>query len=112
MTVLSVVLEGQQEIYINGVKVLTQTPQSVTVTLHGEWYVSIVVSKVTQGQQDRFTWDVGHYAFDQAAFCLVGLLACVAVAIGGVIWGRVSGEKVLTLHITMILCGAAFLVMM
>lgn len=112
MHILSLVLDGQQEIYVNGVRVLEQSPAAVTVSLDGDWYVSVVLSKVTQETQTEYTWKVGSFGFDQAAFCLAGLMSCVAVAIGGTIWGRRSGERVLALQITMILAGAAYLVMM
>lgn len=112
MRILSLVLEGQQQIYVNGIRVIEQSPGAVTVSLDGDWYVSVVLSKVTQETVDTYTWNIGSFGFDQAAFCLVGLMSCVAVAIGGTIWGRRSGERVLALQITMVLAGAAFLVMM
>lgn len=112
MRILSLVLEGQQKIYVNGVRVLEQSPAAVTVSLDGDWYMSVVLSKVTQDTRTDYTWKVGSFGFDQAAYCLTGLMSCVAVAIGGTIWGRRSGERVLALQITMILAGAAFLVMM
>ncbi len=112
MRILSLVLNGQQQIYVNGVKVLEQSPAAVTVSLNGDWYMSVVLSKVTQGTAENFTWSIGSFGFDQAAFCLAGLMSCVAVAIGGTIWGRRSGERVLALQLTMALAGAAFLVMM
>lgn len=112
MRILSLVLNGQQEIYVNGVRVLEQSPGALTVSLDGDWYVSVVLSKVTQETQTSYTWKIGSFGFDQAAFCLAGLMSCVAVAIGGTIWGRRSGERVLALQITMALAGAAYLVMM
>lgn len=112
MRILSLVLEGQQKVYVNGIRVLEQSPAAVTVSLNGNWYMSVVLSKVTQGTAENYTWSIGSFGFDQAAYCLAGLMSCVAVAISGTIWGRRSGERVLALQITMILAGAAFLVMM
>lgn len=112
MRILSLVLNGQQEVYVNGVRVLEQSPAAVTVSLNGDWYMSVVLSKVTQGTAENYTWSIGSFGFDQAAFCLAGLMSCTAVAIGGTIWGRRSGERVLALQITMALAGAAYLVMM
>lgn len=112
MRILSLVLDGQQQIYVNGVRVMEQSPAAVTVSLNGDWYMSVVLSKVTQGTEENYTWSIGSFGFDQAAFCLVGLMSCVAVAIGGTVWGRRSGERVLALQLTMALAGAAYLVMM
>lgn len=113
LTVLSLVLGGEQRIYINGTLVMNGTPSTHSITLEGEWYTSVVLSKVTQSTATSYTWDFGQsYGFDQTSFCVVGLLSCVAVAIAGSVWGRSSGSSVLALHITMILCGIAYLVLL
>lgn len=112
MKILSLVLDGKQQIYVNGIKIIEQIPAAVSVDLDGDWYVSVVMSKVTQSTQERYVWHVGSFGFDQTEFCLVGLLSCVGVAIGGTIWGRRNGERMLALHLTMILAGVAYLVMM
>lgn len=112
LSILSLIVDGVQKIYVGGYEIISQTPQTTTITLDGEWYMSVVQSKVVQSQHEKYVWEVGHFGFDQAAFCLAGLLSCVGVAIAGSIWGRTNGEKMLVLHITMILCGVAYLVMM
>lgn len=112
MRILSLLMDGQQTVYINGVQVMSGTPSTCTLSFDGQWYTSVVLAKVTQDTTTKFIWNVGDFGFDQQSFCLVGLLSCVAVAIAGSIWGRKSGASVLALHITMILCGIAFLVMM
>lgn len=112
MRILSLVLDGQQHIYANGIPILTISPQAVTISLNGQWYMSVVLSEVQQGEKTNYIWDIGSFGFDQQSFCLVGLLSCVGVAIAGSVWGRTSGESVLALHITMILCGVAYLVML
>lgn len=113
LKILSLVIDGKQQIYVNGIQALTsETPQASNIGLGGEWYTSVVVSKVTQTTETHYLWGVGTFGFDQASFCMVGLMACVCVAIAGSVWGRTTGESVLALHITMILCGAAYICMM
>lgn len=113
LRILSLVLDGKQEIFIDGMQVMSiATPQNITVTLEGDWYTSVILSKVTQSTTTSYTWNIGNFGLDQAGFCFVGLLSCVAVAIAGSLWGRTSGESTLALHITMILCGIAYLVML
>lgn len=109
MRVLSLIEDGNQNIYINGIRAI-QYPATgdVTVTLAGSWIASVVTAKVVQSQQERYTWDLGSFGFDQTAFCIVGLLSCASVMIIGSMWGRKSGESVLALFVTMIICGIAF----
>lgn len=112
LKVLSLVLEGTQHIYIDGTEVASTTPASFTVTFAGQWYTSVVLAKVLQDTHDEYRWTAGVFGFDQAAYCLVGLMSCVCVGIAGSLWGRRTGESVLALHITMILCGIAYLVLL
>lgn len=112
LRVLSLVIDGTQKIYFNGIEAVSITPQDVAVTLDDEWYTSVVLSKVEQGTSTNYIWNVGSFGLDQTSFCFIGLLSCVAVAIAGSLWGRTSGESTFALHITMILCGVAYLVML
>lgn len=112
LRILSLILDGQQKIYVGGVEIAsTGTPQNFTITLDGEWYTSAVVSKVVQGQKTNYVWKPGSFGFDTTEFCMVGIMACAAMSIAGSLWGRTSGSSVLALHITMIVCGVAYLCM-
>lgn len=108
MRILSLVSNGTQTIYINGIPVMEETAAAATITLGGNWLVSVVVSKVIQSTSTQYTWDIGSFGLDQTSFCVIGMLSCVAVMIIGSLWGRRNGESVLTLSVTMIICGIAF----
>lgn len=108
LRILSLVREGQQVVYLDGQQVMSAEPGSVAISLSGKWYASVVLAKVDQTTSEEFSWSTGGYGFDKTAFCLVGLMSCVAVAIAGTLWGRRSGESALALHITMIICAAAY----
>ena len=108
MRILSLVFDNTQTIYINGIPALRETAANSTITLNGNWLASVVVSKVTQTTSTEYTWDLYSFGFDQTAFCVVGLLSCASVMIIGSLWGRRSGESVLALFVTMIICGIAF----
>lgn len=110
--ILSLVLDDMQHIYIGGVEVARASPQDTGILFEGDWLTSVVVSKVVQGQKENYVWTAGGFGLEQGAYCMVGLMACVCVAIAGSVWGRTTGESVLALHITMILCGAAYICMM
>lgn len=111
LRILSLVIDGEQRIFMDGIQVLSAAPGNTEICLEGDWYTSVVISKVTQTTDTNLIW-TGGFGLDQAGYCMVGLMSCVAVAIAGSVWGRTSGESVLALHITMILCGSAYLVMM
>lgn len=108
MRILSLVFDNTQTIYINGIPALRETAANSTITLNGNWLAAVVVSKVTQTTSTEYTWDLYSFGFDQTAFCVVGLLSCASVMIIGSLWGRRSGESVLALFVTMIICGIAF----
>lgn len=108
MRILSLIEDGQQAIYINGIPAIRANPSNVAITLDGEWLASVVIAKVTQSTATRMTWDIGSFGFDQTAFCMCGILACAGVAVAGGLWGRASGSTVLPLYVTLIICGIAY----
>lgn len=108
LRILSLVLDGTQRIFVGGVEVASSEPQDTTMTFGGEWYTSVVVAKVLQSETTAFTWKAGSFGLDKAGYCMAGMLSCVAVAIAGSVWGRRTGESVLALHVTMVICGAAY----
>lgn len=112
MKILSLVLDGNQEIRIEGIPVISTTPQDTRIELQGGWWVSVILSQVTQTQATNYVWDVGSFGFDKTAFCGVGLCSCVAVAIVGGLYGRGRQSNYLPLLITMGICAAAYLVML
>lgn len=112
MKILSLILDGQQTVYINGIPIIEQTPASMTIDLDGRWWLSVVMHRVTQDVKTEYVWEPGSFGLDQTGFCLVGLLSCIGIMIAGGLWGRKSGEKIIPLYITMAIAAAAFLMMM
>lgn len=108
MRILSLVFDGVQTVYINGVPAIRGEPADAMITLGDKWLASVVISKVTQSSHEEYTWDIGSFGLDQTSFCIAGLLSCVSIMIIGSLWGRRSGESVLALFITMIICGIAY----
>ena len=111
MRILSLIEEGRQTVYINGIAAIRGAPADTLITLDGGWLASVVVSKVTQSTATRMVWDLGSFGFDQTAFCACGLISCAAVAVAGGMWGRRSGSAVLPLYVTMAICGIAYYTM-
>lgn len=111
LRILSLVLDGQQEISINGITVLQQTPRSVTVSMDGQWYASVVLSKVNQSEVTNYTYTPGSFNFSKSAYCIVGILACAGVAVGGSLWNK-NKDSTIPLYIAMGCAGACYLIMM
>lgn len=112
MRILSLLEDGGQTIYINGIKAIHYANSGdVTVTFSGAWMVSVVAAKVVQSEQERYIWDTASFGFDQTSYCTVGMLGCALVAIVGSFWGKKNGESVAALYLTMGVCGLAYLIM-
>lgn len=111
LRILSLVLDGQQEISINGIAVLQQTPRSVTVSMDGQWYSSVVLSKVDQSEVTHYIHTPGSFNFSMQSFCIVGLLTCAIVAVGGSLWNK-DKDSTIPLYIAMGCAGACYLIMM
>lgn len=111
LRILSLVLNGQQEISVGGVTVLRQSAQSTMIVMNGEWYASVVLSKVDQSTSDRFVWTSGFFNFSKSAYCVTGLLACAGVAVLGSLWNR-NKESTIPLYIVMAAAGAVYFIMM
>ena len=111
LRILSLVLNGQQEISVGGVTVLRQSPQSTMIVLNGDWYASVVLSKVEQSTVEKFIWTPGFFNFSKSAYCVTGLLACAGVAVLGSLWNR-NKESTIPLYIVMAAAGAVYLIMM
>ena len=111
LRILSLVLDGQQEISVSGVTVLKQTPRSVTVSMDGQWYASVVLSKVNQSEVTNYVYTPGSFNFSKSAYCIVGILACAGVAVGGSLWNK-NKDSTIPLYIAMGCAGACYLIMM
>lgn len=104
--------EAVQHLYVNGIEISSVAPeQGLAIILRGDWYVSVTVSDVSQGEQTGYTWDLGTFGLDRTGYCLVGLLSSIAIMIGAGLWGRASGTKLMVVMITMGICAAAYLIM-
>lgn len=104
--------EAVQHLYVNGIEISTVAPeQGLAIILAGDWYVSVTVSDVSQGEQTGYIWTLGTFGLDRTGYCLVGLLSSIAIMIGAGLWGRASGTKLMVVMITMGICAAAYLIM-
>lgn len=105
--------EAVQHLYVNGIEISTLAPeQELAIILAGDWYVSVTVSDVSQGEQTGYTWTLGTFGLDRTGYCMVGLLSSITIMIGAGLWGRASGTKLLVVMITMGICAASYFLMM
>ena len=95
MAILSLILDGLQHIYINGIEIAVITPSSnVSINLLGSWYVNVTIYDVTQDTQDRYLWGApGSFGLDRTGYCMVGIMTSLATALAGGMFGRRSMSK-------------------
>ena len=110
--ILSLVRDGTQTLYVNGIAVAQQSPQDTEIVLGGSWWINVMLSHVTQTSETVYTWDVGHFGLSKVSYLVVGLLSCLAVTIIAGLWGRRTGEKMILLGACMIFCGGAYLILL
>lgn len=105
--------EPVQHLYVNGVEISSLAPEKeLAIILAGDWYVSVTVSDVSQGEQTGYTWTLGTFGLDRTGYCMVGLLSSITIMIGAGLWGRASGTKLMVVMITMGICAASYFLMM
>ena len=109
LAILSLLLDGQQHIYINGIEIWTGAPDpTITITLRGAWYVNVSVYDVEQGVKDHYLWNVGGFGLDKTGYCMVGIMTSLAMALAGGMYGKRSAGKAAIVLIVSGLSAAAY----